>query len=190
MSDSMGVFGAATRKGRNTPFEPGIPVSRGGGRHMGFNRVRIIPGTNNFVAVDLKPFPGSFPGDIRSMGPYELPDYSEAHSSAEGIGQIPGMVTSLAPTTPGATPGIPGLTPAAGGAEKPWYEKIATAIPQIYQAYTSMRKPAAPPPPAPSQAFVYNPSASGGGMSTTTIVLLVGGGVAVLGVLGFLLLRK
>lgn len=176
--NEMGVFEGRRTK-RSTPFEAGVPVSRGGGRHMAFNRVRIIPGTNNFVAVGLKPFPGSFPGDIRSMGPYELPDYSEAHSSAEGIGQIPGV-----PAT--ATSG--GAAAPAGG-EQPWWKQLVSYGGQAYQAYEAMKgKKPATPTPAPS-AFVYTPTADTG-MSTTTIVLLVSGGVAVLGVLGFLLLRK
>lgn len=171
--NEMGVFEGKRTK-RSTPFEAGVPASRGGGRHMAFNRVRFIPGTQDFMAVGLKPFPGSYPGDIRSMGPYELPDYSEAHSSAEGIGQIPGL-------TPSATPGAP-----AGS--QPWYKQLLNYGQQAYQAYESFKKkPEAPT--APSSAFVYTPSADTG-MSTTTIVLLVGGGVAVLGVIGFLLLRK
>lgn len=187
MSDSMGVFGAATRKKRNTPFEPGIPVSRGGGRHMMFNRVKIIPGTQNFMAVQLQPYPGAPTADIRPMGPYELPAYSETHSSAEGIGQIPG-IPGATPAAGGGMPAIPGLTPAAPGAEEPWYKKIASAIPQIYQAYEATKKKPTPPPPVmPPQAFVYSGDQ---GMSTTMIVLLVGGGVVALGLVGFLLLRK
>jgi hypothetical protein len=176
----MGLFEGGLGKS-TTPFEAGVPRSRGGGRHVAFSRVKMIPGTDNFMAVQLEPYPGAFPKDIRSMGPYELPDYSEAHASAEGIGQIPGMA-------PGAAPAIPGMTPAAPGAPEPWYQKLIKAGGDIYQTYTSLRKPKTAAPTMPAQAFVYNPTDTG--MSATTIVLLVGGGVVVLGVIGFLLLRK
>jgi hypothetical protein len=179
--NSMGIFEGSTSR-RKTPFEADIPRSRGGGPHMAFNRVKIIPGTDNFVAVHMQPFPGSFPGDIRSMGPYELPDYAESHSSAEGIGQIPGIpggIPGVAPTTPGAVP----------AKEEPWYQQLLKAGGQIYQTYTAGKKPATPavPPPMPGKAFVYSGDT---GMSTATIIVLVGGGVIALGVLGYLLLRK
>lgn len=185
--NSMGIFeGGPSRK--KSLFDEGVPRSRGGGPHMAFNRVKIIPGTDNFVAVEMQPFPGSFPGDIRSMGPYELPDYAEVHSSAEGFGQVPGIVTSF---TQPATPATPGVTPATPAAEQPWWKQLLPVGQKLYETYKEAREAKKPKPPIPpvmpGQAYVYS---GDGGMSTPMIIALVGGGVIALGVLGYLLLRK
>ena len=184
--NSMGIFeGGPSRK--KSLFDEGVPRSRGGGPHMAFNRVKIIPGTDNFVAVQMQPFPGSFPGDIRSMGPYELPDYSEAHSSAEGFGQVPPIPGVTAPA--GTVPAIPGA-PGAVKPEEPWWKQLLPVGQKLYDAYTAGKKPKTPPmsPAMPGQAYVY--SGGDSGMSPAMIVVLVGGGVIALGVLGYLLLRK
>jgi hypothetical protein len=127
----------------------------------------------DFTPKNIRHFKGGQP-DIRPMGPYQLPDYSSAHPSAEGLNFF-GQDTA----------------PVTAPAGESWWKKLAPMVQQGYDAYKGTAKPATGSGYQSSPAYYPAVSASNTtGMSATTITLLVGGGVAVVGIVALILLRK
>ena len=142
------------------------------------NRVRRYNREADFVPARETSFPTDDYGDIRAMGPLELPDYTERQPSALGrFGRFGQAEADAAAAAAAAA--------AASTASQPWYASIAKAVAPIattaMEVYKSLKTAKAPKAAAPTTVYVQQPTPESKGLPTWGWIAIIGGGVVLFG---------